>query len=539
MRSNRDDCENVAECSRIGLYGFLLAATVALVYFRVGENAFIVWDDPDYIYENPVVSSGLSWLGVGWAFVTFTASNWHPLTWLSHMLDTTLFGPTPRAAHFINLLWYIGCVLLAFVFFVRLRASLWTAFLMAALWGVHPLHVESVAWAAERKDLLCAFFFLAAMMAYLRYAEDNKKISYGLTTAWFVAALLSKPMAVTWPCVALLLDYWPHQRLRLGWKKLLGEKLPWFLLSAAASAVTVFAQTKSDAVKTLLEFPLSDRLANALLSYAVYLRQTLWPFNLTVFYPYPSSIGATETLAALGLLLFVTGLVFIQRRRYPYLLWGWLFYLGVLFPVIGVIQVGGHAHADRYMLIPQLGLMIGCGRFAEEALTGGKWRQIVVAAVVMILVAFCVLTFRQIAYWRDSVTLFYQNLVAVGENETAHFNLGAAYLQEKRFDRAAVHFIAVLEMNPKDVATLNNLGLAYLGMNQSGPAEDCFRKAIAADPQSAPPHFHLGLLKYRQGLFKEAVEQMDQAVRLNPSWREARILREKMLSSALGKPPVR
>ncbi|HON59202.1 MAG TPA: tetratricopeptide repeat protein [Smithella sp.] len=536
MRSNQGDFKKIAQNPHVWLCGLLLAAMVAGVYWRVGKNEFIVWDDPYYIYENPLVASGLSWLGVGWAFVTFTASNWHPLTWLSHMLDTTLFGPTPRAAHFVNLLWYAGCVLLAFAFFMRLRASFLMAFLMAAFWGAHPLHVESVAWAAERKDLLCAFFFLAAMISYLRCAEGEKRFSYGWTTAWFVLALLSKPMAVTWPCVALLMDYWPLQRLHLGWKKLLREKLPWFVLSAAVSLLTVVAQTKSDAVKTLLDFPLGDRIANALMAYGVYIRQTLWPFDLTVFYPYPYSISATGALVSFGVLCSVTGLVFIKRQRYPYLLWGWLFYLGALFPVIGIVQVGGHAHADRYMLIPQLGLIVGGGLFVEEVLTGKKTRRLAFAAAVTIIAVFCVLTLRQVASWKNSVTLFNQNLIAAGENETAHFHLGLSYLQSGRLDLAVTHFSAALQMNPRDVTTLNNLGVAYFRMNQADLAEECFRRAIAADPQAAAPHFHLGLLKYRQGLVQEAVKQMDQAVRLNPSWQEARILREKMLSSGLREP---
>lgn len=531
MRRHEDDSITVPEISPVWLYGFLLAAMVVLVYGRVGENDFILWDDPYYFYENPMVVKGLSWLGVGWAFVTFTASNWHPLTWLSHMLDATLFGLSPQAVHGMNLFWHVACVLLVFVFFRRLGASSLAAFLMAAFWGMHPLRVESVAWAAERKDLLCAFFFLAATFSYLRYANDPKKFSYGWTTGWFVLALLSKPMAVTWPCVALLLDYWPLRRLRFGWKKILLEKVLWFVFSAVASLLTVWAQTKNDAVKTLLDFPLTDRVANAFIAYGVYIRQTLWPFNLTVFYPYPYSVSILDALVSFFILLFVTGLVFLKRSRYPYLLWGWLFYLGVLFPVIGIIQVGGHAHADRYTLLPQLGWIAGCGLLVDRVLTHKKMRRTAAYAVITIVAVFSLMTFKQIDAWKNSLTLFNQNLVAAGENETAHFHLGLSYLQAHQLDLAVTHFSAALQMNPRDVTTLNNLGVAYLRKHQIDSAQECFRRALMANPQAAQPYFHLGVIKLHQGLYDEAVKYLDRAIERAPDWNEARALREQILRS--------
>ena len=532
MRRHEGEFTSVPKISPVWLYGFFLAAMVVLVYGRIGENDFILWDDPYYLYENPMVVKGFSWLGVGWAFVTFTASNWHPLTWLSHMLDATLFGLSPQAAHGMNLFWHVACVLLVFVFFRRLGASSLAAFLMAAFWGMHPLRVESVAWAAERKDLLCAFFFLAATLSYLRYANDPKKFSYGWTTGWFVLALLSKPMAVTWPCVALLLDYWPLRRLRFGWEKILLEKALWFVLSAVAALLTVLAQTKSDAVKTLLDFPLTDRVANAFIAYGIYIRQTLWPFNLTVFYPYPYSVSILDVLVSFFVLLFITGLVFLKRSRYPYFLWGWLFYLGVLFPVIGIVQVGGHAHADRYTLLPQLGLIAGCGLFVDHLLTSRKMRRVVAYAAITIVAVLSLMTFKQLDAWKNSVTLFNQNLVAAGENETAHFHLGLSYLQANQLDLAVTHFSAALQMNPRDVTTLNNLGVAYLRQHQVDLAQEFFFRALMMDPEASQPYFHLGVIKFRQGLHGEAIQYLNKAVEHAPDWNEARALRDQILRSS-------
>lgn len=509
----------------------ILAILIAAPYAQIKSHEFINWDDPFYIYNNSMVSAGLSWLGVGWAFVSGTASNWHPLTWISHMLDSSFFGPSAAAAHFVNLFWYIGCVLLAFLLFTRLGASPAAAFFMAAFFGLHPLHVESVAWASERKDLLCAFFFLAATLMYLRYARKNNLSLYLLTTALFILSLLSKPMAVTWPCVVLLLDFWPLQRLH-SWKKIIGEKIPWFMLSAASSFITIIVQGNNEAVKSLVDFPLADRLANALVSYAVYIRQSVWPSDLTVFYPYPYSIDIPGVIIACLLLVIITAISIRLREKRPYLLCGWLFYLGVLFPVIGIVQVGAQAHADRYTLLPQLGLILAAGLYLDEILTRVKHRQAAAAVMAFVLIMLAAQTFRQVTFWKDSKTLFYRNLKIAGENELAHFNLGAAYLENNQFDLAVTHFLAAARMNPSEVTTFNNLGVAYLRLHQLSPAEECFKQAILLNPRTAQPHFHLAVIKIRQGLLREAMKELDEAVRLAPEWKEASDLRDKMGKSA-------
>lgn len=505
----------------------LLVVLTAAPYLQMESHQFINWDDPYYISNNPMVSAGLSWLGVGWAFITGTASNWHPLTWLSHMLDSSLFGPTPKAAHLVNLAWYIGCVLLVFRLGMRLNASPAVAFLMAAFFGLHPLHVESVAWAAERKDVLCAFFFLAATIAYLDYKSRQSLVQYLLVTFLFILSLLSKPMAVTWPFVALLLDYWPLKRIHEPVHAIY-EKIPWFILAMISSVITLIVQAKSEAIKSVIDFPIPNRMANAVLSYFEYVKQSLWPFDLTVFYPYPYAINTVGTIIACLTLLGITALVLWQWHQRPYLLWGWMFYLGVLVPVIGLIQVGAQAHADRYTLLPQIGLIIAVGLFLDQMLTAQNVRRLVAAIMVLIIATLGGLTFRQVSFWKDSKTLFYQNLDVAGENEMAHFNLGVAYLRDKQLALAVTHFSAAAKMNPDEATTFNNLGDAYAGLQQTSLAEQCFRRAIALNPRLAQPHFHLAALKFRQGHIREAAKHIDEAVRLAPEWKEVRDLRYRI-----------
>jgi protein O-mannosyl-transferase len=511
------------------LWLVLLAILTVLPYLQMHSHQFINWDDPFYVYHNPMVLQGLSWQGLGWAFTTGMTANWHPLTWISHMLDASLFGPTPAAAHLVNLVWYAGCAILIFFLFLRLGVSWEGAFFMAAFWGLHPLHVESVAWASERKDLLCAFFFLAATLSYLHYARKSNFLFYLLTTVFFILALLSKPMAITWPCVALLLDFWPLERLKKDSKKIFCEKIPWIMLTVVSSIITLVVQHKSAAVQSLTNFPWTDRLANAALSYVVYLRQSIWPHELTVFYPYPYQLNISHIIAACLILAAMTALVIRLRKNYPYLAWGWLFYLGVLFPVIGIVQVGGQAHADRYMLLPQTGIILAAGLFLDRKMTGVKIRKIAGVTMIITIAVLMGLTFRQVAHWENNFTLFNHNLEAVGENELARFNLGSAYLEKNEPELAITHFSAAAEMNPRDATTFNNMGLAYLKQEKALQAKTCFRRAIDLNPRIAQPHFHLAVLKIRQGLFSEALEHLNTAGRLAPDWAEVRQLRVELI----------
>lgn len=514
---------------RIWLWSVVLAILTLLPYLQLHSHDFINWDDPYYIYNNPLVSQGLSLLGIGWAFITFSTANWHPLTWISHMLDASLFGPTPFAAHLMNVLWFMGCVLLSFVLFLRLGASLPAAFLMAAFFGLHPLHVESVAWASERKDLLCAVFFLSSTLAYLKYAQKKDSSLYLLTTVFFVMALLSKPMAVTWPCVALLLDYWPLQRFSKEFKRVILEKIPWIMLTIFSSMITIMAQNKSEAVKSLVEFPITDRLANAAISYGIYLRQTIWPSGLTVYYPYPYDVSMTGAASACLILGMITLFVIRQKQPHPYLLWGWLFYLGVLFPVIGIIQVGGHAHADRYMLLSQLGLILAAGLLLDKTIKKIDVRRLSGMVIMIVIALFMIITFRQASYWKNTQTLFNHNLAVAGENELAHFNLGSAYLVNDELELAIIHLSAAAQMNPQDPTTYNNLGIAYARQKKDSFAEACFRQAMFLNPNIAQPLFHLAVIETQQGKFSEAMEHINEAVRLAPDWTEAKKLRDNLM----------
>lgn len=505
-----------------------ISILISLPYLQMLSHDFINWDDPFYIYNNHMVTRGLSWMGIGWAFITVTTANWHPLTWISHMLDASFFGPTPQATHMVNLFWYTGCVLMIFFLFLRLGVSHSSAFLMAAFFGVHPLHVESVAWASERKDLLCAFFFLTATLMYFRYTRNKTVFLYLATTVLFIMSLLAKPMAVTWPCVALLLDFWPLDRYKNGLKTLLLEKIPWFALMVFSSIITAIVQNQSEAIKSFADFPFTDRLANALISYWVYLRQTVWPSELTVFYPYPYHISLIHVVISCFVLGIITVIVIRQKKERSFLLWGWLFYLGVLFPVIGIVQIGGQAHADRYMLLPQLGLILAAGLFLDRTIMNVNHRRVVAVVITLIIMIFAVLTFRQVSYWKDSKTLFNQNLVVAGENELAHFNLGVAYLENNELPLAIIHFSAAAKMNPTEVTTYNNMGMAFAKLGDTASAETCFKQAILLNPKVAQPHFHLATLKADQGHFSEAIEHLEKAVRLAPAWEEPRRMLDKV-----------
>src|SRR5438270_3144411 len=353
--------------------GLLLAVATLLLYNPVSRFQFINYDDDGYVTRNFQVRGGLSLKNVKWAFTTFDASNWHPLTWLSHMLDCQIFGLNASGHHYVNLLIHASIVVLLFVWLNRVTGSTWKAAFVAALFAVHPLNVGSVAWVAERKNMLSTLFWFATLLAYAWYVKRVSWQRYLVVAALFACGLMSKPMVVTLPCILLLLDFWPLERIypasyftatdpppRFPFRRFLGlaaEKAPLFLLSAASSYITVIAQHKSGALRTNFEFPLILRLQNAAYSYVAYLGKTLWPAKLTIFYPY-RTVPAWASVAALLILVAVTWLTVRFRRKYPYLTVGWLWYLITMLPVIGIIQVGDQAMADRYAYLTLIGFFI-------------------------------------------------------------------------------------------------------------------------------------------------------------------------------------
>src|SRR6059036_456916 len=383
----------------LAIAGLVVLGTLA-VFAPALRHGFVNYDDPEYVTENPRVRAGLSWAGLGWAFAAPHAANWHPLTWLSHMLDAQLFGLAPAGHHATSVLLHATSAALLFEVLAGMTGTPWRSAFVAAVFALHPLRVESVAWVSERKDVLAGFFWMLALAAYARYARRRGAADYVLVVAAFVLGLLAKPMVVTLPLVLLLLDVWP---LRRPWTiALVWEKLPLVLLAAAASALTVVAQRGAGAMASLESLPLAARMAEAVVAFRAYLEKTFWPARLAVFYPHrPLPIG--EVAASCVVLLVVSALAIRERRRRPWLLVGWLWYLVALLPVVGLVKVGEQAMADRFSYLPQIGVLLMIAWAAADA--GGS-RAVASAGGVVALAACVALTARQLDIWRDSVSLF-------------------------------------------------------------------------------------------------------------------------------------
>jgi tetratricopeptide (TPR) repeat protein len=538
------------------------------VYAQVLGHKFISLDDDLYIRDNAMVAGGLTSRGIAWAFTTFHAANWHPLTWLSHMLDAQLFGLNAGGHLFVNLLIHIANTLLVFFFLRRVTGATWRSAIVAGLFALHPLHVESVAWAAERKDTLSALFGLLALIAYARYVEARSLARYAAVALCLVLGLMAKPMLVTWPFVLLLLDFWPLRRIawspaegvggfkRVSWP-LIREKLPLFAIVMASMTVTYFAQSHGGAVRALADAPVSLRLSNAIVAYAKYLLATFVPSSLAVYYPFaPGGIPAWQIAGALLLLAAITALVIGQLRARPFLPVGWLWFIGTLVPVIGIVQVGGQAMADRYHYLPSIGLFIALVFGAAELATARRIGRFAVAATAAVVLLTCaMLTTVQASRWRDSVTLFRHTLAVTPPNLVMEYNLGHVLGRERNYDEALTHFAAALHIDPKFFDALINTGmtlsemarpaeavgyfeqalavapnsskahtqlaLALVKQDRKAEALAAFRKALELAPQDADARGNLGLMLARQGNVAEATEQLQEALRLNPNSAEA------------------
>lgn len=539
-----------------------------MVYWQVGGHQFINLDDDVYVYENQPVRAGLTARGVGWAFKTFNASNWHPLTWLSHMMDVQLFGLNPGRHLYTNLVLHILNTLLLFLALRRMTGAIWRSSFVALLFALHPLHVESVAWVAERKDVLSTFFWMLTLVAYSFYAERPASWRrYMLVVAGLALGLMAKPMLVTLPFVLLLLDWWPLKRLR--WQRadgpgelwsqslpLVREKLPLFALVAASSVVTYLAQTYGGAVKSLTRFPLSVRLPNVVAAYAGYIGKMFWPSGLAVYYPYQISRPAWQTWGAALFIAGMTTLVIWAARKRGYLLTGWLWYLGTLIPVIGLVQVGEQAMADRYTYVPLVGLFLAIVWGAADALAKWSHQRIVTAfAAVVLTITLCGLTWWQVRHWRDNFTLYEHTLSVTNDNYVinnnlgyalsragrraegiehlnealrikpdffeAHNSLGAALTEEKRLDEALTHFEAAIRITPDDPKVHSNMGAALGSMNRLDEAAIHLNEALRLDPNYPETHLNLGIILLRQGKKDEAAGRLVEAVRLAPESAEA------------------
>jgi tetratricopeptide (TPR) repeat protein len=539
----------------------LLVAITAAVFWPLVRFDFINFDDPSYVYDNKFVRGGLSLQSLGWAVTSIEQANWHPLTWLSHMLDWQLFGSWAGGHHLTSALLHTAGTVLLFWLLKRMTGAPWPSAAVAALFAVHPLHVESVAWVSERKDVLSTLFGLLALLCYVRYAERPGVGRYLWVAVLFAASLMCKPMLVTLPCVMLLLDYWPLRRYplriancelriqtaparglfksairnpqsaisfaRTTALRLILEKLPLFALVAASSIMAFITQRHGGAMKYAEQLPFLTRLANAPVVYVTYLGKTVWPTALALFYPYTER-PVWQAVLATALLAAITAGVVWQIRRRPYLAVGWFWYLGMLVPVIGLVQVGEQSMADRYTYLPLVGIFI-MGVWGARDLAAGRraWQVGLVCAFAAALVACAALAQQQVACWKDSKTLLEHDIEAAGDNPMARGNLGVFYMDDTRLEkserlrRAMAEFRRALELNSRYVFAHNNLGLALAEQDNLSEAIDHYRIALQIDPRHAPTHNNLGMALARQDNLDMAIRHYREAIDLRPDYAKA------------------
>ncbi|MEA2735541.1 MAG: protein O-mannosyl-transferase, partial [Humisphaera sp.] len=507
------------------------------------HHPFSTYDDPGYVDESHV-RNGLTPANVAWAFTSVHFANWHPLTSLSFMLDRELWPGNARAYHLLSILGHTANGVLLFLVLRSMTGATWRSALVAGLFALHPLRVESVAWIAERKDVLSGFFWILAIGAYTRYARSSPhglrgpRSSraapwYAATIVLFALGLMCKPMVVTLPLVLLLLDYWPLRRSETtSWRKLIVEKTPLLALSAASAVVTMLAQGSGGAVASAESAPMSLRLGNATVAYALYLWKTLWPIDLAALYPLADRIDAWKVASAAAVLVAITFVVIRRRRSSPYLVTGWLWFLGTLVPVIGIVQVGSQALADRYTYLPLIGVAImiawGVGELLQRAMASPRSprsarvaRACVAIGCVAVLMLLAVRARHQTHYWADSELLFARVVAIAPDNPIAQFNLGNAYAHKRRFDEAIGCYQRAIELDPGYVGTYNALGMAQLGKNDRAAALAAFREAIRLDPDNADVHNRIGSILILENDLAGAERHVQEALRLEPRYAAA------------------
>lgn len=494
-----------------------IAALVAAVFGRTATFDFVNYDDPIYVYQSPAITAGLHWDSVPWAFTHVHGQNWHPLTTLSHMLDCELYGVAAAGHHTTNVVLHAATAVLLFLTLRRITGAMWRSALVAAVFAIHPLRVESVAWIAERKDVLSGLFFVLTIAAYAFYVRTRTVRAYACTLLAFTAGLLSKPMLVTTPFVLLLLDLWPLQRLRDGKLfRIVLEKIPLLCLAIGSCVATLIAQKQYIGVGE--ELPLTARLTNAALSYVTYVRQMFWPVSLAPFYPHrEANVSAVEVAAAILFLVGVTVAALLLRKRKPYVAVGWLWYLGMLVPVIGVVQVGWQSHADRYTYLPQIGLYIAIVWLLGDAALMFRVPRIALAsAAVCVVVAFAAAAFAQTGYWRDSETLWTHTLAVSPQNDVAQNNLGILLADRGRYDEAIAHYEAALRLRPQNAVAHLNLGNALILRGDVSAAREEVRRAIEIDPTNVDAHNALGVMRLQQGDVSGAIDEWRRALAVDP-----------------------
>jgi protein O-mannosyl-transferase len=529
---------------KVYLYLILIAA-VLIPYAQVSKLGFTNFDDPEYVTQNSHVRAGLTWAGVAWAFTSTEQANWHPVTWLSHMLDCQLYGLNPAGHHITNLILHLASTLLLFGVLQRTTGAMGRSAFVAVLFALHPLHVESVVWIAERKDVLSALFWMLTLCAYCHYLKGCRPVDGLWVVLCLSLGLASKPMLVTLPFALLLLDYWPLQRFAAGSRPggarqksaqppvlrtsfSLGnpavlEKIPLVLLTLVSSIVTYVVQQRGGAVVELQRLSLGARIANALVSYVSYVRKTLWPVNLAPYYPLPDSIGVWQVATAAVVLGSITLLAIWWLQSRPYFAFGWFWYLGTLVPVIGLVQVGNQALADRYTYIPLIGLFI--------IVAWGGWdllqhvpmpRPVAGAAAFTVVIAFGIITSQQLAYWKSSEILFRRTIEVTGDNPRAYVNLGAALASENRYDEAVSVYQDILGRKPEDAELQARLAMILAIQGKNAESIQHYRHALQIDPRHPEAHNGLGFALASTGQWEEAAGHHLEALRLKPEFPEAR-----------------
>jgi protein O-mannosyl-transferase len=497
----------------------VLAITTIAVYLPVRNYEFLYYDDDVYVTKNTDIQPGLSWQGVKWAFTTGHAANWHPLTWLSLMLDCQLFGVKAGPMHIVNVLFHAANTILLFLVLSRITKGVWQSAFIAGLFALHPLHVESVAWIAERKDVLSTLFWLLTMLAYVWYVERRSAGRYILVLVLFAIGLMAKPMLVTLPFVLLLLDYWPLQRTRgqrteVGEQKtslkwLIIEKVPLLLLAAASSVITYIVQQRGGAVTSLNAIPFGDRFDNSMVSYLIYIGKMMWPMRLAVLYPHPANAIPVSTAVISGIVLILLTIFFIYYgRRYKYLIVGWFWYLGTLIPVIGIVQVGSQAMADRYTYVPLIGIFIIIAFGAAELLKEHKLRKIILSVLAGACLAACTLiTMQQMKYWKNSLLLFGHTLKVIESDSIMENNYANILMETGRPGEATTYFSKAIKLRPDSPEIHNNYGNALRETGKLDEAIEQYKTAIKLNPDFKLVHYNLGLALATKGDYKGAIEE--------------------------------
>jgi protein O-mannosyl-transferase len=494
-----------------------------VVFAQTLRYDFVNYDDPRYVYQNTRITDGINLANIAWAFSHIHSENWHPLTTITHMLDCQLHGLNAGWHHFTNVLLHCLAVVLLFVALERMTGALWRSAFVAAVFAVHPLHVESVAWIAERKDVLSALFFMLTLLAYLHYTRAPSIGRYLTVGFVVVLGLMSKPMLVTLPFVLLLLDYWPLGRFegrksntRRQLIRLVVEKIPLIALSAVSSMVTFLAQRGATGWTERL--PMPARISNSLVAYVVYIRQMFWPAGLAVFYPHPESrLPIWEISLASIVLVAITAAAFVFRKKAPYFVTGWLWYLGMLVPVIGFVQVGWQGHADRYTYLPQIGLYIAVTWTVTDLTHSWHFQRIALGlAAVLIVGALSCRAWLQTSYWRDSETLFTHALAVTSNNDVALNNLGIIFLDKGQLDDAISKLQAAIDLRPENAPAHDNLAKALLRKGQITEAMVHYRKFLALQPENVEARNTLGTALIQQGHVREAIDQWEEALATQP-----------------------